>query len=775
VFGTRCSNVLPNGKTFVDIGSDGALSWEVCVRKLFMASILLGSSVAAQSQLPPAASVKVDYDADVRPILAQNCYSCHGPEAQQSGLRLDLRQNALRGGDYGPVIVPGDSAASKLIRRLVDGDGGVPMPPTGPLSPEEIGVLRAWIDQGAEFRTAIAPEAPPRPIEPKVAAFIAAARSNDRETLEKLIAADPVLVSAKDPAGSTPLHHAAGFGALENLRVLLDNGADVNARNRRASTPLYWAIHDEAKVRLLIARGADVNARNVEGRTPVYQAAMLGGGLRVLRLLLEKGGNPGTPMVNGQTPLAAAALRADIAAMQLLIGGGADVDAKNGAGATALMAAASTGNERAVQLLLEHRADAKVSTKLGETALGNAATAGNAETVRLLIEGGAEVNARNSRGYSPLMLAAASDAMPTGVVKILLSNGADSSFSADYDETALMLAAKHGNTEVTRLLGGPGSPGGRVVPSVARRAVPPLSAAKAIEKAMPLLEKQSHNFIRIGGCNSCHSQDLPSAANGIARHRGIPVPREIPQLPAAMTLSPERIIDLNVVNANAMAWELFDLGMNHAPGTAFTDAAVRFIKAMQTPDGNWSTNEGRRPPMNAGGVQSAALAIFALKAYGPAAETATTDVAITKAVSWLEKTRPKTTQDRAFQLLGLAWGNGSADVIKDAARDLARLQRSDGGWNQLPAMESDAYATGQALYALSAAAKMPVSSRVYQNGLDYLLRTQAADGSWHVRTRAIWLQPYFESGFPYGRDQFISTAGTAWAVMALASAVEARD
>ena len=73
---------------------------------------------------------------------------------------------------------------------------------------------------------------------------------------------------------------------------------------------------------------------------------------------------------------------------------------------------------------------------------------------------------------------------------------------------------------------------------------------------------------------------------------------------------------------------------------------------------------------------------------------------------------------------------------------------------------------------MNAAGKMAVSSPVYQKGVDYLLRTQAPDGSWHVETRAIWLQPYFESGFPYGRDQFISVAGTAWAVMALAPAAQ---
>jgi squalene cyclase len=98
------------------------------------------------------------------------------------------------------------------------------------------------------------------------------------------------------------------------------------------------------------------------------------------------------------------------------------------------------------------------------------------------------------------------------------------------------------------------------------------------------------------------------------------------------------------------------------------------------------------------------------------------------------------------------------------------MQRPDGGWNQLPGMPSDAYATGQALFALATAAKMSPTEPAFQKGIDYLLKTQAADGTWHVQTRSIWLQPYFESGFPYGRDQFISTAGTAWAAMALATA-----
>jgi len=118
---------------------------------LFLATLCVAS---AATNLPPSANRKVDFEKDVQPILAQKCYSCHGDEAQQSGLRLDKRQNALRGGDYGPVINVGNSAESKLIKRLVNGDGGLQMPPTGALADEEIGILRAiGISRGQIMRT----------------------------------------------------------------------------------------------------------------------------------------------------------------------------------------------------------------------------------------------------------------------------------------------------------------------------------------------------------------------------------------------------------------------------------------------------------------------------------------------------------------------------------------------------------------------------------------------------------------------------------------------
>ena len=728
-----------------------------------------GDIPATQTKLPPATSTKVDYLRDIKPLLAQKCYSCHGPEVQQAGLRLDLRQNALRGGDYGPVIKIGDSADSKLIRRVVDGDGGIQMPPTGPLTDEEIGLLRAWIDQGAEFRTDIITEAPRKPVDPKLTALIAAVRAGNRSEIERQIS--PEAVQGKDDGGSTPLHHAAGYGPLANVELLLSKGADVNAKNRRASTPLHWAIHDEAKVRLLLSKGARVNSKQAQGRTPLFLAAMLGDSVATIRLLLDNGADPNLATANGQTPLMMAAARGNVEAMRLLIDKGADVNQRDGAGETAVMSASTGGNADAVRLLIEKGADVKVKSKRNETALGFAATSGVQSSVELLLAKGADVNVRNFRGYSTLMFAASSDTMPAGIIKLLLNSGADASFTADYDEPASALAAKRGHTEAARLLGvKPASPADNATVKVVPTGFTNRSIQDAVRTSLALLEKQSNTFIRTAGCNSCHSQDLPSAAFGLARDSGLTSTKTFPQLPATMTPPAEQVMDFNLnvaIATNSLGWELFDAGMNHEPRTQVTDASVRYILASQTTDGSWNTPESRRPPMTSGRFQTAALAILALKNYSPKTEKLSCDKAIARAVAWLEKAMPVTNQDHAFRLLGLTWGAGSEIVIREQAKSLAAAQRPDGGWSQLPAMASDAYATGEALFALGSAGRMPVSDPLFRKGVDYLLSTQADDGSWHVKSRSIWLQPYLESGFPYGRDQFISTAGTAWATLAL--------
>jgi hypothetical protein len=156
--------------------------------------------------------------------------------------------------------------------------------------------------------------------------------------------------------------------------------------------------------------------------------------------------------------------------------------------------------------------------------------------------------------------------------------------------------------------------------------------------------------------------------------------------------------------------------------------------------------------------------------YAPASQRVDYDKAIQLAARWLERAAPKTTEDRAFMLLGLQWGRGSNAAISRVAKELLGNQRPDGGWSQLNTLSSDAYATGQALIALSESGRLSTTSTAYRRGTAFLLSSQAGDGSWYVRTRTLPIQPYFDAGFPYGSDQFIATAATHWATMALARA-----
>lgn len=111
------------------------------------------------AKLPPVAERKIDFIKDVQPIFAASCYSCHGSKTQEAGLRLDARKAALDGGDGGRVILSGKSADSSLIHNVAGLDPDSLMPPKDEgksLTAEQIGILRAWIDQGAQWPDSVA-------------------------------------------------------------------------------------------------------------------------------------------------------------------------------------------------------------------------------------------------------------------------------------------------------------------------------------------------------------------------------------------------------------------------------------------------------------------------------------------------------------------------------------------------------------------------------------------------------------------------------------------
>ena len=123
------------------------------MRTLRAAAVLAacGFCAPAPAQLPPAASEAVDFERQIQPLFAQRCYACHGAGNQMNGLRLDAPAAALKGGHSGPAILPGDSAGSRLIQMVAGHLTKTRMPPVGePLTDEQIGLLRAWIDQGAD-------------------------------------------------------------------------------------------------------------------------------------------------------------------------------------------------------------------------------------------------------------------------------------------------------------------------------------------------------------------------------------------------------------------------------------------------------------------------------------------------------------------------------------------------------------------------------------------------------------------------------------------------
>jgi squalene cyclase len=177
----------------------------------------------------------------------------------------------------------------------------------------------------------------------------------------------------------------------------------------------------------------------------------------------------------------------------------------------------------------------------------------------------------------------------------------------------------------------------------------------------------------------------------------------------------------------------------HAPDEA-TDAWARYLKNRQHPDGRFA-DTSHRPPLEASDFQSTATSIRALQTYAPKARRAEYDAAIRRAIEWLKSARAVTTEDRAFQLLGLAWAGTNREILAPLARELLAEQRPDGGWAQHASVKSDAYATGQALTALHAAQALAVTDDAYTRGVKALVSTQLEDGSWYVQSRSIPFQP----------------------------------
>jgi N-acyl-D-amino-acid deacylase len=427
---------------------------------------------------------------------------------------------------------------------------------------------------------------------------------------------------------------------------------------------------------------------------------------------------------------------------------------------TPLIGALLHNDTVAARQLLDSGADPNAGRFFGMPPVLLAILRQDLDLVRLLNAKGADVSVRDRSGSTPLMWAAFSETGDAAIVEELLTLGADPSAANAAGETALDWALRRGDTPAAAALRKAGGS-------------PTEAMKQAAEKSIALLQASGSQFSRTSGCTSCHHQYLPQMAFGIARERGLALDESAAarQRDATVTLL-SRVREAAIQNRDripdvpiSVSYALLSLSAGHHAADETTDAMARVVAAWQGDDGAFYPLPAMRPPIEAGAITATALSLRALQLYGSNAEDR-----IARASQWLQRATPRTTEDRAMQLLGLAWAKAPAEAVRTAAEALLRDQRPDGGWAQLATLETDAYATGQALVALQSAGH-DVAGTAYRRGVAFLLRTQFADGSWLVRSRTFPVQPLKDSGFPHGKNQWISAAGTSWATMAIALAL----
>ena len=297
----------------------------------------------------------------------------------------------------------------------------------------------------------------------------------------------------------------------------------------------------------------------------------------------------------------------------------------------------------------------------------------------------------------------------------------------------------------------------------------------AITKALPLIEAGSRGSADERRCFTCHNQGLPMIALVRARERGFEIDAENLKRQADHTLAhldrgkasyEKGVGQGGKVDTAAMAlWALEETEVK--PAEALTTAMIDFILTWNKEIPHWRP-QSDRPPSEGSWFTSTYLALRALRDFGGEQQHDEIEKRRVAALKWLQETEPEETEDAVFRLRALHLLE--ADTT-DAAKHLLTLQRYGGGWGQQPELNPESYSTGSALVALHYAGGLGVDAETYKAGLTYLLETQLEDGSWKVVTRSRPIQKYYESGFPHGKDQFLSSASSCWAVLALLNAL----
>ncbi len=605
--------------------------------------------------------------------------------------------------------------------------------------------------------------------------LLVAIRKGDHSQVQKLIAAGAD-VNTADKDGTTALMHSVIESDAKMIKLLVDRGANVNAANKLGSTALMYAATNLAKARLLLDAGADAKVKAKYNATPISVAVTTFGSTPVLKLLVSKGAEI-EPRV-----IAAAAAMGDLEAMQYLFSAGGSASSLGGA---AIAGAITARCEACAKLLVEKGAAASgvrpngtLSTPVGSTmggVLNDAAKRAMPELAQFLLDHGASLESRDREGFTLLMQAVLSMEPPPArdrMVEWLLAKGVDPNAKNDRGDTAYQLAARVGVTSTLDLLLKAGAK--EIKEDWPQPAGSASSAEAAVKKSIPLIEMSGEPGFKSRGCVSCHSNSLPQMTVALARKKGFAVNEAQAKKELGFAIATdEPVLEPNRLGASpigggsdTLGYTLMGMAAAGAPADALTDAHIHFISLNQYPDGAFR-NASYRPPSEYAPFTTTALALRAIKLYPIPGRAEEFEERVSRAKKWLLSAKPYSNEERSMQLNALADAGASAAERAPFVKALKAAQNQDGSWSQLPGVRADAYATGEALYALHFSGGVPTNDAAYQKGVQWLLRNQLADGSWFAPSRAVPVQPHTFESFPNGWHQFISDAASSWATMAL--------
>jgi ankyrin repeat protein len=592
-----------------------------------------------------------------------------------------------------------------------------------------------------------------------------AIRAGDHAQVQRLLhgGAD---VNAADADGTTALMHSVIESDGKMMGLLLSSGAAVNATNALGSTALMYAAVNLEKTRLLLDRRADVKAKSHSGVTAMSVAVTTFGSTPVLKLLAAKGAQAEDRL------MVAAAQKGDLEAIRYLLNIGVS---PGGADSATLFAAITARCEECVRLLVEKGAPVKGYRLPGGGVLNETAKRAMPELSQFLLDHGASLDAKDREGFTLLMQAVLSMEPARDrdrMVEWLLAKGADPNAKNDRGDTAYLLAARMGSPSTLPLLVSAGA-------KVAKEEWPKPAAGApdaraAVKKILPMLEMSGEPVFKSRGCVSCHNNSLPQMAIALARKKGFTINEQQAKKELEFAVATDkpyfesmRLGSTIGGGSDTLGYTLMGMAAAGYPADALTDSHIHYLSINQLSDGSWKTTS-YRPPEEYGPFATTALALRAIRLYPIPARREEFKERLARAKKWLLSAKAVSEEERAMQLNGLADSGATAAERAPFVQSLKGAQNQDGSWSLLPGYPGEAYATGEALYALHVSGDVPANDPVYEKGVRWLLGNQLDDGSWFMPTRAVPVQPHtFESGFPHGWHQFASDGASSWATMAL--------